>query len=110
MKRWFAALIVCIVSVGYCVAQAPVSSAAMKLWYRQPAVKWEEALPIGNGRLGAMVFGGVQEERLQINEDTIWAGEKRDRNNPNGASSIAEVRRLLMAGKIKEAEHEMACA
>ncbi len=105
MKRWFAALMVCVVSVGYCVAQAPVSSAAaMKLWYRQPAVKWEEALPIGNGRLGAMVFGGVQEERLQINEDTIWAGEKRDRNNLNGASSIAEVRRLLLAGKIKEAK------
>ena len=77
---------------------------AMKLWYRQPAVKWEEALPIGNGRLGAMVFGGVQEERLQINEDTIWAGEKRDRNNPKGASSLPEVRRLLRAGKVREAE------
>ena len=62
------------------------SDNSQKLWYRQPAVKWEEALPIGNGRLGAMVFGGVQEERLQINEDTIWAGEKRDRNNPNGAA------------------------
>lgn len=76
----------------------------MKLWYRQPAARWEEALPIGNGRLGAMVFGGVKEERLQINEDTIWAGEKRDRNNPNGAAAIPEVRRLLLAGKIKEAE------
>ncbi len=74
------------------------------LWYRQPAIKWEEALPLGNGRLGAMVFGGVQTERLQINEDTIWAGEKRDRNNPEGAHSIPEVRRLLMEGKVKEAE------
>ena len=74
------------------------------LWYRQPAIKWEEALPLGNGRLGAMVFCGVQTERLQINEDTIWAGEKRDRNNPEGAHSIPEVRRLLMEGKVKEAE------
>ncbi|MBL8205564.1 MAG: glycoside hydrolase family 95 protein [Blastocatellia bacterium] len=102
MKRWFAAWIVCSICAGVGVAQSPAS--AQKLWYRQPAVKWEEALPIGNGRLGAMVFGGVQEERLQLNEDTIWAGEKRDRNNPNGAKAVIEVRRLLQAGKIKEAE------
>ncbi len=74
------------------------------LWYRQPAATWNEALPIGNGRLGAMVFGGVQSERMQLNEDTIWAGEKRDRNNPEGARNLPEVRRLLLAGKPKEAE------
>jgi alpha-L-fucosidase 2 len=74
------------------------------LWYRQPATKWNEALPIGNGRLGAMVFGGVESERIQINEDSIWAGEKRDRNNPEGAKNLAEVRRLLFAGKPREAE------
>ena len=102
MKRWFAAFVVCMVCASLGAAQS--NTAAQKLWYRQPAAKWEEALPIGNGRLGAMVFGGVQEERLQINEDTIWAGEKRDRNNPNGAKAIIEVRRLLMAGKVKEAE------
>ncbi len=102
MKRWITAWVLFVVCAGVGVAQSPAS--AQKLWYRQPAVKWEEALPIGNGRLGAMVFGGVQEERLQINEDTIWAGEKRDRNNPNGAKAVIEVRRLLLAGKIKEAE------
>jgi alpha-L-fucosidase 2 len=47
------------------------------LWYKQPATIWNEALPIGNGRLGAMVFGGVANEHLQLNEDTVWAGEKR---------------------------------
>ena len=104
MKRWFAALLVCVGIAHYCAAQPPVNATAQKLWYRQPAAKWEEALPIGNGRLGAMVFGGVSEERLQLNEDTIWAGEKRDRNNPNGAKAIIEVRRLLMAGKVREAE------
>ena len=74
------------------------------LWYRQPAANWNEALPIGNGRLAAMVFGGTESEQIQLNEDTIWAGEKRDRNNPEGARSLAEVRRLLFAGKPKEAE------
>jgi len=74
------------------------------LWYRQPAAKWTEALPVGNGRLGAMVFGGVQSEQIQLNEDTVWAGEKRDRNNPEAASNLPEVRRLLLAGKPREAE------
>jgi alpha-L-fucosidase 2 len=74
------------------------------IWYRTPASVWNEALPIGNGRLGGMVFGGVQSERIQLNEDTVWAGEKRNRNNPEGARSVPEVRRLLLAGKIKEAE------
>ncbi len=83
---------------------AAVPERANVLWYRQPAAKWEEALPIGNGRLGAMVFGGVQSERIQLNEDTIWAGEKRDRNNPEAARSLPEVRRLLLAGKPREAE------
>src|SRR5215207_8555944 len=76
----------------------------LRLWYRQPAADWNEALPIGSGRLAAMVFGGAAVERIQINEDTIWAGEKRDRSNPEGAKNLAEVRRLLFAGKPKEAE------
>jgi alpha-L-fucosidase 2 len=72
----------------------------LRLWYRQPAANWNEALPIGNGRLAAMVFGGPQSEQIQLNEDTIWAGEKRDRINPGGAANLAEVRRLLFAGKL----------
>src|SRR5260370_9540493 len=76
----------------------------LTLWYRQPAGGWNEALPIGNGRLAAMVFGGMETERIQLNEETIWAGEKRDRNNPEGVRSLPEVRRLLFAGKLKEAE------
>src|SRR5919199_1778560 len=76
----------------------------LRLWYRRPAANWNEALPLGNGRLAAMVFGGFPEERIQINEDTVWAGERRDRLNPEGARSLPEVRRLLFAGKPKEAE------
>ena len=81
-----------------------VAPNALRLWYRQPAAEWNEALPIGNGRLAAMVFGGVENERIQLNEETIWAGEKRDRNNPEGARALPEVRRLLFAGRLKEAE------
>jgi alpha-L-fucosidase 2 len=76
----------------------------LRLWYRQPAANWNEALPIGNGRLGAMVFGGVEKERLQLNDDTVWAGEKRDRVNPAGAAAVPEIRRLLFEGKAAEAE------
>jgi alpha-L-fucosidase 2 len=74
------------------------------LWYRQPAASWNEALPLGTGRLGAMVFGGVAEERLQLNEDTVWAGEKRDRVNPAGAKAIPLIRAMLAEGKVAEAE------
>src|SRR6267378_5999826 len=79
-------------------------SSDLRLWYQQPAAAWNEALPIGNGRLAAMVFGGIETERIQLNEETIWVGEKRDRNSPEGARSLPEVRRLLFAGKLKEAE------
>ncbi|MGE0886701.1 MAG: glycoside hydrolase N-terminal domain-containing protein [Blastocatellales bacterium] len=74
------------------------------VWHRQPASSWNEALPIGNGRLGAMIFGGVQEERIQLNEDSIWAGKRMDRINPEAAKAVPEVRRLLIDGKLREAE------
>ncbi len=74
------------------------------LWYRQSAGNWNEALPIGNGRLGGMVFGDVFGDHIQLNEDTVWAGEKRDRNNPEAARNLPEVRRLLFAGMPHEAE------
>jgi alpha-L-fucosidase 2 len=77
---------------------------SMVLWYRQPATKWVEANPIGNGRLGGMVFGKVDTEHIQLNEDTVWAGEKRDRNNPEALKNLPEVRRLLFAGKPLEAQ------
>src|SRR3982751_2432395 len=97
MSRWTAALVITLLSSGALQAQN-------RLWYAQPARNWVEALPVGNGRLGGMVFGGVESEHLQLNEDTVWAGEKRDRNNPEGAKNLPEVKRLLLAGKLKEAE------
>ena len=83
---------------------ASIAAASDVLWYRQAAANWNEALPIGNGRLGGMVFGGVFYDQIQLNEDTVWAGEKRDRNNPEAAENLPEVRRLLFAGMPHEAE------
>jgi alpha-L-fucosidase 2 len=82
----------------------PAADGRLRLWYRQPAASWNQALPIGNGHLGAMVFGGIDDERLQLNDDTVWAGEKRDRINPAAAAAIQDVRRLLFEGKAAEAE------
>jgi alpha-L-fucosidase 2 len=75
----------------------------LTLWYSKPAGQWVEALPIGNGRLGAMVFGGVDKERIQINEDTIWDGYPRDPANPAALKALPEVRRLLFENKNDEA-------
>jgi alpha-L-fucosidase 2 len=74
-----------------------------RLWYRQPAGRWEEALPVGNGRLGAMVFGRVAQERLQLNEDTLWAGSPYSPESPEAYDALAEVRRLIDAGEYKQA-------
>ena len=74
------------------------------LWYRQPANAWTEALPIGNGRLGAMVFGGVDEERLQLNEDTLWTGSPHAYQHEGAVKYLPEIRRLLAEGKQKDAE------
>ena len=77
---------------------------ALKLWYRQPAREWTQALPVGNGRLAAMVFGDVRKEHLQLNEDTIWSGEKRDRSNPAAQKAVPEIRRLLAEGHPAQAQ------
>ncbi|MBL9193857.1 MAG: glycoside hydrolase family 95 protein [Opitutaceae bacterium] len=77
---------------------------ALRLWYAQPAVKWEEALPVGSGRLGAMVFGRTATERIQFNEDTLWTGKPHDYVRAGSAEALPEVRRLLLEGRIKEAE------
>ncbi|WP_426448029.1 glycoside hydrolase family 95 protein [Paenibacillus sp. S-38] len=76
----------------------------MKLTYDKPARVWTEALPAGNGRLGAMVFGGVEHELLQLNEDTLWSGAPADHNNPRAREVLPEVRRLALEGRYREAD------
>ena len=77
---------------------------ALTLWYRQPAAQWTEALPLGNGRLGAMVFGGLHEDRIQINEATLWGGGVHDYVNPHAHDHLAKLRELIFAGRAAEAE------
>jgi alpha-L-fucosidase 2 len=74
------------------------------LWYKQPAAAWTDALPLGNGRLGAMVFGGVQEEHLQLNEATLWSGRPREYARTGAVQYLQPIRQLLNEGKQKEAE------
>jgi len=80
---------------------------SQQLWYTQPAKQWAEALPVGNGHLGAMDFGGTAEERIQFNEHTVWTGEPHDYAHPGASKFLAEIRQLLFAGHQKEA-HELA--
>lgn len=75
------------------------------LWYSQPAASWErEALPIGNGRLGAMIFGGVGIERIALNEESVWSGSRKNWNRDNAAENLPKIRELLLAGNNPEAE------
>lgn len=92
-------------------AQGPMPIAAgtdLKLWYQQPAKNWDEALPIGNGRLGAMIFGRLDKELIQLNEETLWTGGPVDSNpNPDAPKYLPEVRKLLFEGKSGEASKLM---
>ncbi len=75
------------------------------LWYERPATQWSEALPIGNGRLGAMVFGGVDNERIQFNEDTLWTGQPHEYQHDGAVDHLPRIRQLLAEGKQREAEN-----
>lgn len=79
-------------------------SLPLTAWYGRPARSWTEALPIGNGRLGGMVWGGVAQERIDLNEDTLWSGEPFDNVNPQGLAALPEIRRLLREGHNDEAQ------
>lgn len=80
------------------------SAQDLKLWYSQPAQNWSEALPIGNSRLGAMVYGGIEREELQLNEETFWAGSPYNNDNSNAIHVLPVVRKLIFEGKNQEAQ------
>jgi alpha-L-fucosidase 2 len=84
-------------------SRAAEATSPLTLFYTNAAVKWTEALPIGNGRLGAMIFGGVEREHLQLNEGTLWAGGPYDPSNTNALAALPEARKLVFEGKYDEA-------
>src|SRR5688572_21089332 len=101
-NRLFTLPLLLILSATIVYAQ---NNTALKLWYDKPSEKvWENALPIGNGRLGAMIYGNVENEIIQLNEHTIWRGSPNRNDNPLALDSLAEIRKLIVAGKQKEAE------
>ncbi len=94
-------------AAGPCAFAIPASSSRADetvLWYRQPATKWSESLPVGNGRLGAMVFGDVEREHVQLNESSIWSGQPGDYDRVGAHRHLAEVRRLLFERKSRAAD------
>ena len=98
MPNWTRRQFVAGMSATACAARAIAheTTPRLALWYAKPAEKWTDALPVGNGRLGAMVFGGVDAERLQLNEDTLWSGAPREWNNPNAKTHLPEMRQLVL--------------
>ena len=89
---------------GELTGEAPPPSEPLSLWYRQPAALWTSALPVGNGRQAAMMFGGIDSEVICLNEDTLWAGGPYTPNNPNAPKALPEVRQLLFDGQYRRAE------
>ncbi|HBZ20347.1 MAG TPA: alpha-L-fucosidase, partial [Bacteroidales bacterium] len=98
----------CLFLIGFFFTLIPLQGQAplpgMKIWFNKPADSWNEALPIGNGRLGAMIFGGIEKERLQLNEESVWTGTPRWDANPDALKNLPKVRKLLFEGKYGEAE------
>ena len=99
--RLFSIFLLCYISSS---SFAQTVSDELKIWFNHPAASWNEALPVGNGRLGAMVFGYPLSERLQLNEETVWSGQPKDFVNPESKGVLPEVRKLLFEGKYTEAQ------
>lgn len=89
--------------LGNFSSESSAPNEKFSLWYRRPAANWDAALPVGNGRLGAMIFGGIEGERIQLNEGTLWSGSPYDPNNKNALGALPEVRKLIFDKKYTEA-------
>ncbi len=103
MKRSIVALSICMSALF--ASSTNAAPGELKLWYDTPARQWTDALPIGNGRIGAMVFGGTAEARYQLNEDSLWCGKPHDYAHDGAAQSLAELRQLLFTNQQRKAEN-----
>jgi Glycosyl hydrolase family 65, N-terminal domain len=96
-------LLYCLLVLAIIADVTAQNDSYLKLWYTKPAKQWVEALPVGNGRLGAMVYGDPCKEVIQLNENTVWAGSPYRNDNPDARDALPEVRKLIFEGKYKEA-------
>ena len=99
MRKFFLLAIVCSFSISI-----SVHAQDLRLWYRTPASRWTEALPVGNGRLGAMIFSGTETEHIQFNEESLWTGRPRNYNRKDAYQYLGQIRELLAQGKQAEAD------
>src|SRR4051812_21992287 len=100
MKKLFFVSLLFLATTGFSQTKP-----GMKLWYKTPSGKtWENALPIGNGKQGAMIYGNVPQEIIQLNESTVWSGSPNRNDNPLAIDSLAKIRQLIFAGQQKQAE------
>ena len=99
-----AALVSLICLSGYCFGQSPPLHSPLRLWYDKPAGIWEETLPLGNGRLGMMPDGGIQQENIVLNDITLWSGSPQDANNYEAHTVLPRIRQLLLEGKNDSAQ------
>ncbi len=104
MKKFLASLIVGTGLLGTATAAAEVTQSDLTLWYDRPAENWVEALPMGNGRLGAMFYGVLDNDTIQVNEDTYWSGSPYNNYNPEAREHLAEIREHINAGRNAEAQ------
>ena len=86
------------------ITYASETPSGLALWYDKLAAGWLEALPVGNGRIGCMVFGGVESDRLQLNEVSVWSGSPQDSDNPDALATLPEIRQFLFDGKYDQAK------
>src|SRR5271154_7554290 len=103
MKFWVAVLSL-VVAMPLWAADNKSVASETTIWFDAPARDFTESTPLGNGRLGAMMFGGVDEERIVLNESSVWSGSRQDADRPDAYKVLPEIRRLLLAGKNAEAE------
>ena len=86
------------------VAAVTATAQDLRLWYSRPAEAWTDALPVGNSRMGAMVFGGIEQEELQLNEETFWSGGPHNNLSTKGHEALGEIRQMVFEGKFGEAQ------
>ena len=92
-----------IISIVFCSLGALAQSNKMELWYKKPAQTWTEALPVGNGRLGGMIYGDFRHENIQLNEESVWAGTKMNNNNSGATAHLGEIQQAIFQNEYKKA-------